>query len=119
MALACIRKSSLNFQVFYDAVDGPLGGGRIKWQFKCRAKPLCALPSFVNGGIIAAWAAVQAHLNQTATTEPLRSRGMSCRAIYQLRLSTSFAAVVTERLQRGMKSPVLDKIPNKRSVEAT
>ena len=71
------------------AVDGPVGGGRVKWQFKCRAKPPCALPSFVNGGIITAWAAVQAHLNQTVTTEPSRSRGMSCRAIYQLRLSTS------------------------------
>jgi len=34
-------------------------------------------------------------------------------------LDQLFAAVVAERLQRGMKSPVPDKIPNKRSVEAT
>ena len=34
-------------------------------------------------------------------------------------LNQLFAAVVAERLQRGMKSPVPDKIPNKRSVEAT
>ena len=34
-------------------------------------------------------------------------------------LDLLLAAVVTERLQRGMKSPVPDKIPNKRSVEAT
>src|SRR6266851_7451554 len=31
MTLACIRKSSLNFQVFDDAVDGSLGGGRVKF----------------------------------------------------------------------------------------
>jgi 5'-deoxynucleotidase YfbR-like HD superfamily hydrolase len=30
MTLACIRKSSLNYQVFYDAVGGPLCGGRVK-----------------------------------------------------------------------------------------
>ena len=34
-------------------------------------------------------------------------------------LDQLFAAVVAERLQRGMKSPVPDKIPNKRSVQAT
>jgi hypothetical protein len=34
-------------------------------------------------------------------------------------LDQLFAAVVAERLQRGMKSPVPDKTPNKRSVEAT
>jgi hypothetical protein len=34
-------------------------------------------------------------------------------------LNQLFAAVVAERLQRGMKSPVPDKIANKRSVEAT
>ena len=34
-------------------------------------------------------------------------------------LNQLFAAVVAERLQRGMKSPVPDKISNKRSVEAT
>ena len=35
-------------------------------------------------------------------------------------LDQLFAAVVAERLQRGgMKSPVPDNIPNKRSVEAT
>jgi hypothetical protein len=34
-------------------------------------------------------------------------------------LEQLFAAVVAERLQRGMKSPVPDKIPTKRSVEAT
>ena len=34
-------------------------------------------------------------------------------------LDLLLAAVVAERLQRGMKSPVPDKIPNKRSVEAT
>jgi DNA-binding NarL/FixJ family response regulator len=34
-------------------------------------------------------------------------------------LDLLFDAVVAERLRRGMKSPVPDKIPNKRSVEAT
>jgi hypothetical protein len=34
-------------------------------------------------------------------------------------LDQLFAAVVAERLQRGMKSSVPDKIPNKRSLEAT
>jgi hypothetical protein len=34
-------------------------------------------------------------------------------------LDQLFAAVVAERLQRGMKSPVPDKTPKKRSVEAT
>jgi hypothetical protein len=34
-------------------------------------------------------------------------------------LDLLFDAVVVERLRRGMKSPVPDKIPNKRSVEAT
>ena len=34
-------------------------------------------------------------------------------------LNQLFAAVVAERSQRVMKSPVPDKIPNKRSVEAT
>jgi hypothetical protein len=34
-------------------------------------------------------------------------------------LDQLFAAVVAERLLRGMKPPVPDKIPNKRSVEAT
>jgi hypothetical protein len=33
-------------------------------------------------------------------------------------LDLLFDAVVAERLQRGMKSPVPDKTPNKRSVEA-
>jgi len=33
-------------------------------------------------------------------------------------LDQLFAAVVAERLQRGMKSPVPDKTPNKRPVEA-
>jgi hypothetical protein len=33
-------------------------------------------------------------------------------------LEQLFAAVVAERLQRGMKSPVPDKTPNKRPVEA-
>jgi hypothetical protein len=34
-------------------------------------------------------------------------------------LNQLFAAVVAERMQRGMESPMPDKIPNKRSVEAT
>ena len=34
-------------------------------------------------------------------------------------LNQLFAAVVAERSQRGMKSSVPDKIPNKRSLEAT
>src|SRR5258707_10103878 len=34
-------------------------------------------------------------------------------------LDQLFAAVVAERLQRGMKSPVPDKTPNKRSAQAT
>jgi hypothetical protein len=33
-------------------------------------------------------------------------------------LNLLFAAVVAERLQRGMKSPVPDKIPSQRTVEA-
>ena len=79
----------------------------------------------MNGGIITAWAAVQAHLNQTTTTEPVSRHVLPSdlpTAIKQLdnqELDQLFAAVVAQRLQRGMKSPMPDKIPNKRSVEAT
>jgi hypothetical protein len=72
-----------------------------------------------------AWAAVQAHINQTTTTEPVSRHVLPSdlpTAIKQLdnqELDQLFAAVVAQRLQRGMKSPMPDKIPNKRSVEAT
>jgi len=81
----------------------------------------------VNGGIITAWAAVQAHLNQTANngTVAVSRRVLpsdlptAIKHLEDQELEQLLDAVVAERLRRGMKSPVPDKTPNKRAVEAT
>jgi hypothetical protein len=116
MTLACIRKSSLNFQVFYDAVDGSLGGGPVRqfvhchllWHHYRMGSGTGSPKSNSNNGTVA----VSRHV--LPSDLPTAIKHLDDQELNQL-----FAAVVAERLQRGMKSPVPDKIPNKRSVEAT
>jgi len=61
-------------------------------------------------------AAVQAHLNLIAIAQQLRPRGMSCQAIYQLRLSISkiknstyCSRLLSQTVAARHESPVPDK----------
>jgi len=84
------------------------------------------LPLFGNGGMIAVWAAGQIHPDISQVTRQPRLRGMCCRTTCQQRLNTwriknstcCSNAVVAERLRRGMKSPVPEKTPSQRTVDA-
>ena len=82
----------------------------------------------MNGGFITAWAAGTASPKSNSNNGTVAvSRHVlpsdlptAIKHLDDQELNQLFAAVVAERLQRGgMKSPVPDNIPNKRSVEAT